>query len=144
MSQLYSTVGNSVDSWMQHFQVMIDVKVVPDDISEVFLLDQKPMEAQDIYSKPKQDTSQNTKSIPMVKIVSPVAQELDSAKTDLADQDSINQPKDSDPITHFPEHIAVNHSTEVRKAYKNIKRKQQRRTNTTKGKKRKLSAWQKY
>ncbi len=108
MSQLYSTVSNGVDSWVHHFQAMIDGKVIPDDINGIFLLSQNPMKVRDIYSKPKQDTSQNTKSIPTVKIISPVAQELDIAKTDLADQDNIKKkPKDRDPISHFPERIAV-------------------------------------
>ncbi len=52
--------------------------VIPDDINDIFLINQNPTKPSNVHEKPEQITKKDSTDT-IVNIMSPIAQELDSA-----------------------------------------------------------------
>jgi len=115
-----------VDDWVEHFKGVIKGDIVPDERTGVFLVKKK-------ISRRESDKDKNLS----LTIVSPIAGNIDSAKSELEEQKEKPQPTDNDPISHFPPEIKADLSH--RRTYK-----KQTEPRSKKPKKRKLSAWDKY
>ena len=129
---IYGTeIGADVDAWIKHFKLVIDGDVIPDEQRDIFLLDIKPT---------KIDKREKDKEL-AVTIVSPVARDIDTAKSELKEQNNRNYPTDNDPITHFPENISLNEDIPD----KNKRKQKSRKSDSNiKAKRNKISIWKKY
>jgi hypothetical protein len=125
-----SSNGRDVDDWVKHFKAVIEGDVLPDERRGVFLLKNNSLKTE---KKPKEKELSVT-------IVSPVARDIDSSKSELDEQKRNKHPSDIDPISHFPETLlAEKDSKHKRKrAYK------KRSESTVKSKKSKNFLWNKY
>ncbi len=56
MSEIYFTVRNDVEGWIKHFTAIIDGKVIPDEINNIFPINQNPTKPSNVHEKPKQIT----------------------------------------------------------------------------------------
>jgi len=117
----------SVDQWMKHFISVIKGDIGPDNRRDIFLFEKTP-------TKKPADIEQKQP----ITIISPIAKEVDTAKSELAEQKQLNLPNDNDPISHFPEQVAAERVTLTQG---NRKRRNNKETTTSKAKK---SYWKKY
>jgi hypothetical protein len=119
-----------VDQWVRHFTAVINGEITPDERRGIFIFDRKSSKGK------KVDTEQE---LP-IKIISPAARDVDTAKSELADEKQNKHPTDDDPISHFPEKVTTEKaSTKHRKrTYNNSKKNE----SATKAKK--LKYWERY
>jgi hypothetical protein len=138
-----AAIGYDVDAWLDHFASMIDGDIIPDEHNDLFLMNRNPTVAENQQKnlKNKEDTKQT------VTLVSSVARDLDTAKSDIKEDSKGLQPTDSDPITHFPAQQLETATTTVTTPSKASTKRASKKKNSktvTKSKKKKVSLWQKY
>jgi hypothetical protein len=138
MNNYYSSITNDVTFWTKHFKDMIDGDIIPDEHYGIFLINQTPIKSEKINTQ-AHNIEKGKDSELSLNIVSPVASQIDTAKSDLKEENKNQSGAVIDPITHFPQVISETGSS-------SLKRKRVSRKNSKPGvsKKRKSSAWLQY
>jgi hypothetical protein len=117
---------------------MIDGDVIPDEHYGIFLINHTPVNSQKINSQPPNIEKRKDTEVSL-NIVSPIAKEIDSAKSELKEENKNQSERVIDPITHFPQPLSAegNSSSKPKRVYR-------KRSKPTLSKKRKISAWHQY
>jgi hypothetical protein len=131
-----SGIRNNIDQWIQHFKSVIEGQLLPEEQRGIFLLKNNSSKNENKGSQQKEIS---------VTLVSPVARDIDSAKSELTDQKQHKHSTDTDPISHFPETFSSERNHISSSASKKRKRPYKKRSESaSKSKKNKVSTWNKY
>jgi hypothetical protein len=118
-----------VNEWVKHFTSVINGDIIPDERTGVFLVRRTSAKKENNKDK---DLA--------VTIVSPIARDIDSAKSELEEQNERDHPTDNDPISHFPER----NKADLNPRKRPYNRKAGRVEKKVKAKKSRTSLWNKY